>query len=430
MLTQLKKGKGYVFAFNTPQGEPDTALCSTARQVLTEAVRQANPNPASGTVPAAEIGGAATSHLLSGQASVAQGPSRFEVELRAQVLREDPGVAADHATLVKGGLVEENAFWEAREALLERWRMRHAQKGALRSSKPIIGLSSRQEAKLTFSMTLEKQRHIFSLEPHTQVAWRRLVQGGGMSAAEFWKNYITAGKEWKRIELQAARDCVEPSAIRRKAAKAGEDEFFFNLACGKWGGVQMPAGDVTTVARTMDLTATQQEVLHGTGVGYGTRESTTVYDETTVHTGGQGIAGGSRDERERAARMLALEQKGAHRVMAENNFYSSVVLQGGSEGAVAAAPAVEHDVQPLVDLMALTPEQYAPVAPRASSAVTGAGEVEQAAFRPPRPSLPSSTSVPHSPEGIQAALDARSQYPDRLVSLRALVACMHNANDT
>ena len=370
-FTPKKGGPGIIFTFFGAGRQPNQELATTAKDLLVAAHRDAHgAGPPQRQGGSAQLASASTASTRAPQGmdvvSVLGGkkrgrpvesapptptlPQHRREELQAQVLRENPKVAEDHAALVATGVVSEESFWRQREAFVQRLLLRLQQKQSLPSALPHETHVEQQGNTIKPKMTPEKQMHIFAGEPATLGAYKRLVQQGSLTPQGFWDAYFRALHVKKELEAEEEVSEVFTAQVKQQRVAACDwpDPFFRQLALG--ATEQPPTTPSQPVAESFDLQATEEEVLTGHGRGYGTREGTALYHDVAVHEESQ-VAGQSGEAAARAVHRLGVKQRRVANIVREHNTYSSFVMQGRGAGGSQPSPPLpgERQTDPAAD---------------------------------------------------------------------------------
>lgn len=131
---------------------------------------------------------------------------------RQRLFRQVADLEILYGQLVKGGILSEEDFWQARQDIVKKltthgdngdWKQRHGLPSALPEIRPI---ADGQTEKVTFKLTRELIQQIFAERPEVHRAYLANVPHS-MDDAQFWETYC----KWE----------LKRDARRRKAAAAG-----------------------------------------------------------------------------------------------------------------------------------------------------------------------------------------------------------------
>jgi hypothetical protein len=242
--------------------------------------------------------GASRDEVAAAEAEVDLQAGRLPGEsVRALALESNEQLRKDHEMfVVKGGVVDEEAFWmlseERRGALMDasaRLRQRAVSRrvDAMRARKQVgmkeLFVFDNPEA---MQQTVAQ---LLGMDEKLRKAYKENVVSGRVGAEEFWRRYLAHRvRQEKQRELRRREDAIAGRVSSAPlTSRSGDDQLFQGVGAPT-EGITVDIGRVRSVPRDIDLEATAQDWRRGvlssgqTRGGYGTASTLYAPDDITA----------------------------------------------------------------------------------------------------------------------------------------------------
>ncbi|RXK39863.1 hypothetical protein M231_02797 [Tremella mesenterica] len=253
---------GLTFTFTSPTSSSDrTAVQDHLIPYITANRAASAPTPAGPSTPLTGSTPGTPSAVAKGKRKADGTPDApvrtqgLEFKIRRRVLEKNPNLKLLHRELVLGGQIQEEEFWDGREALLHAEEMEYAQRPG-RPSRLLDDLKKVESGPVVLNITKELTREIFEEFPVVQDAYAKFVPGVSISEAEFWSRYFTS-QLWEQHRASVRKSTAEEGAKRR-------DPIFDQYLEEPDWDAQPKHAPSDQIERFLDLSATEED--HGEAI--------------------------------------------------------------------------------------------------------------------------------------------------------------------